>query len=131
MDANAPAEEIRACLTVADREALPVAIETLRAALRPCRKGQEQETLAMALARQIGLLKMNSLPEQKEEWIALAMDELVDQPCSLVMDALADVRHRIRFEGEVVPTVIEIVEPRAARLRNELRLVERLAEVAA
>lgn len=126
---EAPDEEIRRSLTVEDRASLPTARWGLEQALRTADR-DDQEAIAMQLGRQIGLMRPNLVEVQKEEWIALALDELSDLPAELVLEALPLVRRSAKFEGEVVPGVIEYVEPRASRLRAELRCFEKLTEVA-
>lgn len=129
--AEAPPEEIRASLTPDDRRALPIALHTLRLATRPASQdGEQQEAVAIALGRQIGLIRPNLVVEQKEEWISLALLDLAEFPAHLLLEALPIVRRSVTFEGEVVPAVLAIVEPKAMKLQRELRNVEKLSEVA-
>jgi hypothetical protein len=122
-------EEIRRALLPDVRQALPVAIRAIDDELRP--GGEDgHEALAVALGRQIGILKAGLAAEHKEDWIDLALAELHDLPSALVLDALTSVRRKARFEGDVVPMVIEIVEPQVAKLRTERKHVERLLEIA-
>lgn len=86
--------------------------------------------MTIALGRQIGLMRPNLATEQKEEWIGLMLDELANLPAGLVLDALPDVRRKCKFEGEVLPAVLEIVEPKAKRLQAELRNLAALEEAA-
>jgi hypothetical protein len=108
---------------------LPIAKYALEQAMRHA-DHHTQEAIAVQLGRQIGLMRPNLVEVQKEEWIALALDDLSDLPWELVLEALPLVRRMAKFEGEVVPFVIEYVEPREARMRAQLRLVEKLIEVA-
>lgn len=132
MEASAPADEIRASLTNDDRRALPVALATLRAQTQPAREDRAvMEDVAIALGRQIGLIRPNLSVEQKDEWISIALDDLVGFPAWMLLEALPIVRRSVTFEGEVIPAVLAIVEPKAMKLQRELRNVETLAEIAA
>ena len=83
----------------------------------------------MALGRQIGLLKAGLAVEHKEDWIGIAFSELSGFPPDMVLEALRDVRRRARYEGDVIPFVLEIVEPQVATLRTEHRRLERLQAI--
>lgn len=124
---SAPQDEIRQSVTVDVRGALPAATTAVRRMLAPA-DDQVQEEIAIALGRQIGLLKMGAPAEVKEEWIGLLLDDLAREPAELVLDALPIVRRSVKFEGEVLPAVIAHVEPRASKLRAELDCLERLAD---
>lgn len=91
---------------------------------------QDREQIVVALGRQIGLLKAGLAAEHKEDWIAVAFGELCDQPADMVLEALREVRRSARFEGDVVPAVLDIVEPKAAKLRTERDRVEKLEAIA-
>lgn len=129
VEVQAPDEEIRAALSQADRQDIPVAIYAVLEELRPANEDEEVE-IAGLLGRQIGLLRMGAPIEQKEEWIALASDELREFPADRVIKALNEGRGVIRFEGEVVPYVREQVEPKVAKLRRELEKLQELARIA-
>jgi hypothetical protein len=129
--ANAPDEEIRHSLTPDIRQALPVAIRAVRDALAVADPhGPEAETLVKSLGRQIGLLKAGLAAEHKEDWIGIAFVELIGLPIVMVLEAMPDVRRRVRFEGDVVPAIIESVEPRMSKLQAEQRTLEKLEAIA-
>jgi hypothetical protein len=129
VETGAPDTEIRAALSPADRNAIPVAIYAVDQELRRPTE-DEQVALAMMLGRQIGLLKMGAPAEMKEEWIALALDEIGHLPTAMVEEALRGARRKVRFEGEVVPFVLEEVEPKVAKLRRERERLQELQRVA-
>lgn len=130
-ESQAPNEEIRASLTPADRQLFEIAERHLLDELRPAGfKSEATEEITIALGRQIGLMRPNLSETQKEEWITLCLDELAQLPAGMVKDALAQVRRTAKFEGEVVPGVIELVEGRALRLKNELKLIGQLKAIA-
>lgn len=62
--------------------------------------------------------------------MACAFAELGNLPPDLVIEALREVRRKARFEGDVVPMVLEIVDPQVAKLRTERKYVGRLLEIA-
>lgn len=106
-----------------------MAVRALRQELAP--GGPEDfEHMTMALGRQIGLLKAGLAAEHKEDWISIALEDLAQLPPDMVIDALREVRRRARFEGDVLPMVLEIIDPRVAALRTEQKHVERLIEIA-
>lgn len=76
------------------------------------------------LGQQIGLIRPNLSDQAKGEWIRLAFLDLADLPAGLVVEGLQRARKTCRFEGDVVPTVLEYVEPRIDRLKAEQRVVE-------
>jgi hypothetical protein len=128
---NAPEEEIRRSLTPDVRQALPLAVRAVREALAvPSPHGPEARELVTALGRQIGLLKAGLAAEHKEDWIGLAFAELIGLPFDLVFGALPEVRRRVRFEGDVVPAILESVEPRMSKLQTEQRALEKLEAIA-
>ncbi len=120
-------DEISRSLTDADRQALPVAAYAVQCQLRPP-GGAELEQVIIELGRQIGLLRPNLAVEQKEEWIMLMADELKGLPAALVLDALPDVRRGCKFEGEVLPTLLEMIEPKRSRLEAEARHLAMIEE---
>lgn len=76
------------------------------------------------------MLKAGLATEHKEDWIGLAFAELQGLPIMLVFEALPEVRGKVRFEGDVVPAVLEIVEPQMAKLRAEQQRLEKLEAIA-
>ncbi len=130
VETSAPDEEILRSLTHPDRQAVPLAIAVVRAALAAPDE-QQQDELVIALGRQIGLMRPNLAVEQKQEWIELVLLDLVAEPASLILDALPQVRRSCKFEGEIVPSIIELVDRPAARLRHELRILEKLEHLIA
>lgn len=126
---DAPVEEIRRALSPDVRRALPVAIRSVAQELAPG-SIQEQEQMAIALGRQIGLLKAGLRVEDKDDWIAIALEEIIHLPPAMVLEALRDVRRRARYEGDVVPAVLDIVDPKVAQLSTEHKRLARLEEIA-
>jgi hypothetical protein len=127
--AEAPEEEVRAALLPEIRSALPVALRAIAQELAPGGP-EDHDHIALSLGRQIGLLKAGLAAEHKEDWMGVAFAELGDLPPDMVIEALRTVRRKARFEGDVVPLVLEIVEPQVARLNTERKHVERLLEIA-
>ena len=127
--AGAPVEEVKAALSQDDRAALPLAIRAIDQDLALGGPADEA-AIATSLGRQIGLLKAGLAAEHKEDWMACAFGELKNLPPDMVMHALRDVRRKARFEGDVVPMVLEIVDPQVAKLQTERKHVERLLEIA-
>ena len=88
------------------------------------------EEAAIALGRQVGLMKMSASAEQKDEWISLVLDEVSNLPARLVLRALDEVRQSARFESEVVPAVVAAVQKRKRVLDEELAALNLLIEAA-
>ena len=126
---NAPEEEIRAALSPDVRQAIPLALRQVRQQMAGGGPA-DQEAVAVALGRQIGLLKAGLAAEHKEDWIGIAFAELQNLPPDLLLDALREVRRSARFEGDVVPAVLAIVEPQVAKLETERKTLERLEAIA-
>jgi hypothetical protein len=129
VDVGAPVEEILRSLTPEIRQALPLAVRAVKQALLPADDDQQEE-LTVGLGRQIGLLKAGLAVEHKEDWIGIALGDLRDLPADLVLEVLGDVRRKVRFEGDVVPEIIEQVEPRMHKLQAEQRCLEKLEAIA-
>jgi hypothetical protein len=108
---------------------LPLAIRSLLQDLAPGGPADHEE-IAVGLGRQIGLLKAGLATEHKEDWIGCAFVELANLPPDMVVNALREVRRKARFEGDVVPMVLEIVEPKIAQLQTERKHIEKLLEIA-
>lgn len=125
---EAPAAEILQSLTDSDRAAIPAAALEVQGRLRPASM-QELENIAVALGRQIGLIRIGLSEEAKDEWISLQLDDLREFPADMVLEALRSARRHVKFEGEVLPAVLDTVEPQVSRLKNEARHLERLAAV--
>lgn len=128
--AAAPDNEVRASLSQDVKAAIPVALRGIRQDLATGGPA-DHEAIVVSLGRQIGLLKAGLASEHKEDWIGLAFSELACWPPDMVLEALRDVRKRARFEGDVVPMVLEIVEPKVQRLQTELKHLERLEALTA
>lgn len=126
---QAPEEEIRQALTQAVRQSLPLAVRAVKQSLAPGGPA-DHDAIVVSLGRQIGLLKAGLAVEHKEDWIGIAFSDLADLPSDMVMDALKEVRRRARFEGDVVPLVLEIVEPRVHKLETELKVLDKLQAIA-
>lgn len=127
--ADAPEEEIRRSLSPAVRQLIPVAIRAVRQELASGGP-QDHEQIAVLLGRQIGLLKAGLASEHKEDWIGVAFADLAHLPPDMTMEALRVVRRKARFEGDVVPGVLEIVEPLIAKLQTEKKWLEKLEAIA-
>jgi hypothetical protein len=127
--AGAPVEEIRRALLPDVRRALPAALMEVREELIPAGP-EDLDKIVMALGRQIGLLKAGLATEHKDDWISIATEELCVLPANMVLEALREVRRKARYEGDVIPGVLEIVEPRVSRLLTERKNIECLLEIA-
>ena len=121
---------MRRALSPDVRSALHIALRSVASELAPGGPA-DQEAIAIALGRQIGLLKAGLAVEHKEDWIGIALAEVVHLPPDMVLEALRDVRRKARFEGDVIPAILDIVEPKVAALRTEQKRLEKLAEIAA
>lgn len=126
---SAPEEEIRRALSPELRAALPLAIRSLAQDLAPGGPDDHAE-MVIALGRQIGLLKAGLAVEHKEDWISIALSEVSERPPAIVLEALREVRRKARFEGDVVPAVLDLVEPQIAKLQTECKHVEHLVALA-
>lgn len=108
---------------------MPLALRTVRQSLASGGPA-DHEAIAVALGRQIGMLKAGLAAEHKEDWIGICFAELSQLPPDMTIEALQDVRRKARFEGDVVPMVLEIVEPKVAKLQTERKHLERLVAIA-
>lgn len=127
----APIEEISAALKADDLETARRGASSIEYELRPLSSDDTMlEEAAIALGRQVGLMKMSASAEQKDEWISLVLDEVSNLPARLVLRALDEVRQSARFESEVVPAVVAAVQKRKRVLDEELAALNLLIEAA-
>jgi hypothetical protein len=78
----------------------------------------------------VRLLGQHMTPAGRKEWIAGVVDELIDLPGEMVLDALARCRRCVTDDRKVVKWVCDEVDPRAALLRIEVERLTKLVNFA-
>lgn len=86
--------------------------------------------LAAALGKYIALTGTSMGVDAREEWIAVAIEELSEFPISMLLDTVKAARRSEPFPNRLVAAVCEKVEARAERLALEGVRLRRLAELA-
>lgn len=78
-----------------------------------------EDALAAELGAFLRLTGGGWSPEDKAEWISAATDELMEFPLSMLLPELAKARRREAWPNKLVPAIVEVLEPRLAKLRAE------------
>lgn len=122
IESSAPDREVKASLSPAERDLLPVAIVDVEQALRPFDQDCPHEDAEMVaeLTASIVAMQPGLSEEAKAEWISVVQRDLARLPFGLVMEAIVATRSRCRFPGDFLPAVTDHVGPRKRRLELEL-----------
>lgn len=128
---DATEDEVREAITDDLRAALPAAIAGWEAeAMTPRDHPEALKMLAAALGKYIALTGTSMGVDAREEWIAVAIEELSEFPISMLLDTVKAARRSEPFPNRLVAAVCEKVEARAERLALEGVRLRRLAELA-
>jgi hypothetical protein len=92
--------------------------------------GRLDDQLTVELGAYLRLTGGGWHPDDKQEWIAGAADELQEYPMSLVLPELAKARKREPWPNKLVSRVVDAIEPRVARLEAERAMLDALQDIA-
>jgi hypothetical protein len=130
-DSGAPADEIAAALTSAERAALPVALSAARRELMTVKDVFVRSEQAMhQLVEKLTAASVRMQPHldegKREDWIMVQQDDVMDEPFLLVLEGIAAAKRVCKFPSEFLPTVLEHVEPRKARIQRRVDQYEKI-----
>ena len=89
-----------------------------------------EDALTVALGRYLGLTAGSWTPEARAEWQNIAVDELMEYPLSMLLPAIKRATRSQPWPNKFVPAIVEELEPRLARLKDEMERLEKLMELA-
>lgn len=121
-DTGAPAAEIAASLTEAERAALPVAIRAVEHDLAQWDdvSDAEIESMVDALVAASTRMQPHLDTDKRDDWVSVLQADLRLEPFALAMEGIARAAKVCKFPSEFLPTVLEYVEPQKIKLREAL-----------
>lgn len=129
---SAPDEEIKGAITDALKARLPAIVQTFAVALAPPNVDDTRGPTPIfdEVGAYVALTSLGAPAEQRDEFISVAVAKLARYPESLLLPAIDEVTRTTCLPREFLSSVIAIIQPTEQRLLAELRIVQKLVELA-
>lgn len=109
-------------MTLEDLSALPVVIQATRRELVNVDQLPDSEFAKLSVALTTASIRMQPHLDngKREDWVNVIQQDLWNEPYLLVVEGITRAARVCKFPSEFLPTVLEYVTPRKAKLTEQL-----------